>query len=295
MDIRQLNYFVQITEHASFSKASNYLHISQSTLSLVVKNMEDELGVVLLERSTRRLKLTDAGEDVLFHAKRLLRSMEDLHSSLAEVTQMKRGAIKLGMLPIVGAIFFPELFAKFRIQHPQISIQLLEAGGKIIEQSLLEGKIDLGVVVMPVDESLYQIVPLFKGQLKLIVHPEHPLANREEVSLIELRDESFIIFQEGFTLYDRIREICLNAGFHPKISYESTQWDFISESVAVNLGISLLPEPICNKLDRSKISVIPILIPQIHWDLALVWSSHHYLSYAARAWIDFVRGRFQSF
>jgi len=294
MDIRQLSYFLEVAKQASFSKASVALHLSQPTLSKVVKTLEEEIGMVLFDRSTRRIQLTEAGEVVQAQAQLIIQSMENLLSAVADLSQMKTGKFTLGLPPVIGSSFFPEIIAQFHSLHPQIKIELVEEGGKVIERSLLEGRIDLGIVVLPVDAQLFEIVPIIQRELKLVVNTKHPLAGRGKVTLLELQNEAFILFRQGFALHDRVREACIRSGFEPKISYESTQWDLISEMVIANLGISLLPETICSKLDPQRISIIHEIEPAVHWNLAIIWAKNKYLSHAARGWIEFVRDTFQA-
>lgn len=289
MDLRQLSYFLEVARHGSFSKASHHLHLSQPTLSKMVKSLEEELGVLLFERSTRRIELTDAGEVVLTHAQNIVRSFENLDAALTEVKQIKKGRFTLGLPPVIGASFFPKIIARFHQLYPNVQIQLVEEGGIWVEQALLEGEIDLGVVVLPVDEELFETVPLVKRELKLVVHPKHPLAEKDRVTLLDLQKESFILFRKGFALHERVREACILSGYEPTVAYESAQWDLISELVSAHMGISLLPDTICDKLDPAQVTVIRMAEPKVHWNLAMIWHKHHYLSYAAKAWVRFVQ------
>ena len=254
--------------------------------------IEEELGLLLFDRSTRHLRLTEDGKVLVKFAKNIMSSMEDLHTALAEGKQFKKGIIKLGLPPVIGVSFFPSIIASFRNLYPQVHIQLIEEGGKIIEQSLLDGKIDLGVVVLPVNEMNFETLPFAERRLSLIVNSKHPFAEKKNIYLADLKNERFILFKKGFSLYDRIREACISEGFEPQIAFESSQWDFIGEMVAADLGIALLPEMICSKLDSRQIKVIPTLIPQINWNLALIWRKNHYLSHAAKAWIKFIEEMF---
>jgi DNA-binding transcriptional LysR family regulator len=287
MDIRQLQYFSEVAKHSSFSKASKHLHLSQPTLSKMIKSLEEELGLSLLDRSTRHVQLTSAGEIVLHHTNNIVKSISDLHAELTDLTHMKRGKIKLGLPPVIGVSFFPKIIAKFHACYPQVSIKLIEEGGKTIEQSLLKGNIDIGVVVLPVDESLFVIKPLVQRTLFLIVHPNHSLTKKAEVTLSDLREEAFVMFREGFSLYDRVRDACIREGFEPSIAYESSQWDFIVEMVAAEQGIAFLPETVCEKINPREVTVIRSVNPVIEWNLALIWAKNHYLSHAAQAWVQF--------
>lgn len=292
MDVRQLSYFLEVAHHASFSKASESIHLSQPTLSKMVKNLEDELGVLLLDRSTRKVVLTEAGKVVQAHAQTILSAMDHMRSAVADLSGLRKGHFTLGLPPVIGASFFPKVIADFHLLYPDIGITLVEEGGKKIEQLLLDGSIDLGVVVLPVDERLFEIVPIVERQLHLVLPLSHRLSEREEVRLAELRDESLILFRQEFNLHDRVKEACIREGFDPHVAYESTQWDFIYELICAGQGISLLPETICAKFDTSKVRVIRQIKPDIHWDLAIIWKKDGYVSHAAKGWVAFAQGVF---
>jgi DNA-binding transcriptional LysR family regulator len=293
MDLRQLNYFLEVAREGSFSKASQNLHLSQPTLSKMVKTLEEELDVLLFNRSTRRIELTDAGELIVNHAQNIMKSIANLETALAELKNIKHGKLKIGLPPLIGASFFPKIIGEFHSLYPNIDIQLVEDGGKMVEKALLEGSIDLGVVVLPVNEEQFEAVPLVKRELVLIVNSNHQLAKRPHVDFQELQDEPFILYSKGYALHDRVRDMCIRNGFEPKVTRESGHWLFISEMVAANFGISLLPETICHKLDPDKITAVRLSKDKVEWNLAIVWRKHHYLSFAAKEWIQFVQGVFK--
>ncbi|QJD82802.1 LysR family transcriptional regulator [Cohnella herbarum] len=289
MDLRQLSYFLEVANQESFSKASQTIHVTQPTLSKMVKSLEEELGVLLINRSTRRVDLTEAGKVVQAHAQTILNAKQNLLSAVADLTEMRKGQFSLGLPPVIGASFFPKVISKFHQLHPDIDIQLVEEGGKRIEQLLIEGSLDLGVVVLPVDEELFEVVPIVKRHLNLVVPTSHPLSGSNEVRLSELRNEFFILFRQEFNLHDRVKEACIREGFEPQVAYESSQWDFIYELIRADEGISLLPETICAKFDAANVHVIRKIEPNIHWDLAIIWKKNGYVSHAASGWIEFVR------
>lgn len=289
MDFQHLRYFVEVAKQQGFSKAAQVLHSSQPSISKAIKSLEDELGVILFNRTTRHLQLTDDGEVVLQYANTTLAMSRDLQSLLNEGKQLKRGKLSLGLPPVIGVSFFPKMIADFRGEYPGVQIRLVEEGGKIVEQLVKEAKLDLGVVVLPVDEEEFEVFPLAERKLSLVVNSTHPLAREEVIQLSQLRNESFILFKEGFSLYDRVREACIQEGFEPAIAYESSQWDFIGEMVGSGLGIAFLPDTVSSKLDSKSVTTIPMTIPSIRWDLAAIWSKHHYHSHTARGWIQFMR------
>lgn len=124
--------------------------------------------------------------------------------------------------------------------------------------------------------------------LKLIIHPSHPLAQKTEVHLVELASEPFILFNKDFALHDRIISSCNSVGFNPHVISKSSQWSFIEEMVSWNLGVSLLPESICRHLSKN-VKAISIKNPSIRWELAIIWNKNQYLSYAAKEWLQFTK------
>lgn len=122
----------------------------------------------------------------------------------------------------------------------------------------------------------------------LFVHPSHPLAHKKEIMIHEVKHERFILFSKDFTLHQRVIDECLKTGFHPKIMFESSQWDFISEMVSENLGIAILPETLSSRIDPTKIVGIPIVNPSIPWHLCIILKKGKYVSYAAREFLSYI-------
>ncbi|GAA4834356.1 LysR family transcriptional regulator [Paenibacillus vulneris] len=289
MDMRHLQYFLEVAHWKSFTKAAQSLYITQPTISKMIKNLEEELGVVLFDRIGRRIELTDAGAVLLTQAQHMVKSFEEMTSHLDELMKVQRGRIRIGLPPMVGSNFFPQVIGKFREQYPGITLQLFEYGSKKVEAEVGAGELDIGVILLPTNEELFNFYSFVKQRLMLVVHSSHPLAEKEEASLMDLKDESFLLFHEDFALHDRIIAECERLGFFPNVVYKSSQWDFITEMAAANLGIALLPEAICRELDTRRLRTIPLTKPAIPWHLAMIWRKDSYLSFAAREWIAFTQ------
>ncbi|MFC5404053.1 LysR family transcriptional regulator [Cohnella soli] len=292
MEIRHLVYFLEIAKHASFTKASENLHVSQPNLSKAVKSLEQELGASLIVRTTRKAQLTEAGELLRTHAQIVTASLANLHSAFADLNEMRSGSIKLGIPPLIGARLFPDLIAKFQERFPLITVSFVEHGSKVLEQSILEGNLELAVVMLPVDENEFNVEPIVNGKITLGLHPNHPLAHRSVISLRDLREEKFILFGSTFKVNSSVREVCIREGFEPNIIYESSHWDFIFEMVAANLGITLLPEIIFDRIEPERITVKRELLPAIPWNIAIIWRKDGYLSHASRGFIEFAKRSF---
>ncbi|MFB5266866.1 cidABC operon transcriptional activator CidR [Paenibacillus enshidis] len=289
MDIRHLQYFLEVARQRSFTKAAQSLFITQPTISKTIKGLEDELGVVLLDRIGKRIELTDAGRVIETQAQNIVKSFQNLSSELGDLMDLRKGHIRIGLPPMVGSSFFPMVIGEFHKEYPEVTLQLFEDGAKKVEIDVASGALDIGVVVLPTGSDIFDSFSFVKEKLNLLVHPEHPLAGRTRVALSELAEDAFILFQENFALHDRIIEECVRAGFQPRVVYESSQWDLISEMVAAKLGIALLPETICRDMDPRRVKVIPLTDPVIPWHLAMIWRKDRYLSFAAREWISFTQ------
>ncbi|MDQ0272421.1 cidABC operon transcriptional activator CidR [Cytobacillus purgationiresistens] len=289
MDVQHLKYFVAVAIEGSFTKAAQKLYVTQPTISKMVKNIEEELGVVLFERTGKVAKLTDVGEVILAQAQNIIHSFDHLTSEINDLSDLKTGMIKIGLPPMVGASFFPQVIRDFYMKYPRIKIQLVEDGAKIVEHDIANGLLDLGVVVLPTNHDLFHVYPFASEHLQLLIHVSNPLSQKDSVGLSKLAGESFILFQKGFTLHDRIVMECVKAGFQPNVVYESSQWDFISGMVSANLGIALLPESICKQIMHPSIKVMNLIQPSIPWELGIIWRKNRYLSFAAKEWITFTQ------
>ncbi len=293
MDIRHLTYFIEVAQHRSFTKAAQALHITQPSISKMIKLLEEELDVVLFYRSAKQIELTDAGKALLHQSQQIVNSFQNLTSDLADVINSKKGSITVGLPPMVGAKFFPKIISDFTSTYPDISLTLLEVGSQEVQVGVDDGNLDIGVVMLPIDESLFEVISIINEPVVLIVHPDHFLAKKSTIALRELKDENFIFFREGFTLHDRIINRCIENGFTPNIVFKSNHWDFITEMVAINFGVALLPQTVWQGIDPKRVKIISVTEPNIRWNLGIVWKKDRYLSFAAKEWLKFTSAYFE--
>ncbi|SEB39837.1 LysR family transcriptional regulator [Paenibacillus sp. GP183] len=288
MDLKQLSYLLEIAKQLNFTKAAESLHLTQPTLSKMVKHLEDELGVILFDRSGKYVKLTDAGMAAIQQIQVINQSVQDLYTSLNDVSNLRTGSIRIGLPPVIGTIFFPSVVAKFQKEYPRIDFHIVEEGAKKVESRILEGKLDLGVVVAPVDNANFEILPYLNEELALILHESHPLAGKPSVALMELSKEPFILFPDGFAVRKHIMQACSKVGFEPRVTYESAHWDLLAEMVAANTGISILPQAISGKINNPSVKTIRLTNPTIPWNLIIIWHKAKYQSYAMREFKRFI-------
>ena len=289
MDIQHLKYFVEVAKQRNFTKASQILLVSQPSISKMIKSLEDELKVTLLDRSERKIKLTDAGGIVYEQALNILQSVEDVYASVNELVQVKKGTVKLGLMPTTGVLLFPTILAGFKKEYPQIDIQMLEYSAKQLNHKVEQGEIDVGITVRPDNPQIFGNIPLFSEELVVLVDREHWLAERESVRLSDLKNESFILLTEEFVLHDVVTQACKLSGFEPTVTFKSSMWDLIGEMVATKLGISLIPRSMVSRFDHRKVKSISITDPPIEWELVLIYRKNKYLSFATREFIQYIQ------
>ncbi|MEI3613071.1 LysR family transcriptional regulator [Pseudogracilibacillus sp. SO30301A] len=293
MELTELRHFIAVVNYGSFTKAATNIYVSQPTLSRSIKKLEQKLKVELFERSTRKLILTDTGLLVYEQANKILAATSELYTLLDDLMNIPSGEIKIGVPPLIGTLFFPRIAVNFDRVNPTISLKLIEHGAKKIEYLVEDGQVDVGIVVLPVNNSKFNILPFIQDEFMLFTSKKHSLANKKIVQLQDLENENFILFTREFSLHWLVINQCETvAGFNPTISYQSSQWDLITELVAAQLGITLLPKSIYSKMDKNEISMIPIESPPL-WELGVITKKESYLSFAVRSLIRYLSEEFQ--
>ncbi|WP_341301398.1 LysR family transcriptional regulator [Lysinibacillus sp. FSL H8-0500] len=288
MELRDLKAFMAVVEHGSFTKAANESFVSQPSLSKSIKKLEDTLHVELLNRSTRHIELTDAGKIVFKQGQKIIRSVQDLHILLDDLLNITTGSIKLGIPPLIGTLFFPEIARKFHQTYPNVHLELVERGAKTVGSLVENGEVDMGIVVLPTDERKFLIHPFVEDQFFVFINESHPLAQQDSIQLQQLKDETFILFAEEFTLHDYVIKSCKSVGFTPVVGYKSSQWDLIVELVSSNLGITLLPYSIAAKQTNGNVKIIPLDNFNMPWRLGIITKKNTYQSYALKQLLQMI-------
>ena len=292
MDIRALRYFVEVVERRSFSRAAERLHVTQPTVSKMIQQLEQSLGLVLLERIGKRFALTDAGNLVLQRGRALLALHGEMGVELADLQQLARGDLRIGITQQTHAALAP-LLASYHRRYPAIELKLFEGGSHAIEADLRNGTVELGTLLDHAADGgasqEFDALPLVRSPLCLLAPADARWQGRRGVRLAELADCAFIFYGEGFALNGIVAAACEQAGFTPRISGRSGQWDFVASLVRLGVGVTLLPRIFCATLPPDQFAVLPLQQPALDWRLMLAWRRGGHLSFAARAWLDLVR------
>ncbi|MFG1344392.1 LysR family transcriptional regulator [Xanthobacter autotrophicus DSM 431] len=288
MELRTLRAFVEVVRQGGFSAAAKALFATQPTVSKAVKQLEDELGVPLLDRIGHRSQLTAAGEIVYRRALTLLAEREGLVAELDDLRGLRRGSLRLGLPPLGASTLFAPLFAIYRARYPGIEIRLTEHGSKRLEEMLLEGELELAGSLLPAKAG-FDGQPVRLEPLMAVLPRTHPLAGSERIGIGALRDFPFILFEGGFALNQVLEDACARNGFSPQVAARSGQIDFIVELAGAGLGVAFLPRTIAEQRATPSVTLTRLDEPGTEWHMAIVWRQGSYLSHAARAWLDLTR------
>lgn len=255
MEYRQLYYFVCIAREKSFSQAAEKIRVSQSSLSRTVQCIEDEYNVQLINRTTRSFKLTPAGRKLLERGERVVKEFEELQKYLQGYSANDMGEIRLGIPSVLNTVMAPLFMPVFNKEYPEVKLYFTVEGSHLIQKEILEGMLDVGLVIRPVDERHFDVKEINEDRLAVMVPESHPLAGRKNVGIEELKEEKFILLDSTYQLFTNVHQMCRDAGFEPNIIHCSPSWDYIAALVSLAQGISILPRPITPYVGRGVVAV----------------------------------------
>ncbi|MCM3267386.1 LysR family transcriptional regulator [Paenibacillus elgii] len=247
MELRQLQYALQIAIDKNFSRAAEKLHIAQPSLSQQLSKLEKEIGVLLFQRTTNSVEVTYAGTRFVEKAQKILDMVEQLKQEMEDISQMRKGKLVVGSLPITGAHVLPLVLPVFQEHYPEIDIVLVEETTSNLEQLTASGQADISLLSLPLIDDSLDYEPIIEEEIVLAVPPQHPLAARltevtnRTVDIAELQEEPFIALKRGQGFRQIAIELCKDAGFTPNIVFESSNIETVQSLVAAGMGIAFIP------------------------------------------------------
>lgn len=285
MDIRELEYFVTVSELKNFTAAAKRLHISQPAISKSVHKLEDELGFHLLDRTQKRVSLTEEGNVFLALAQDILARVLDAQNTMMGYKNLTRGTFRIAVPPLLGAYVFPHLFVAFKNKYPSLEMFVIEDGSSIAVDLVQEEDVHVGLVILPPDLTDLHSHLITSQEIVVCLPTNHPLSTEPFLTFDQLKDEPIILYNEGFIL----REIILHeyAKFNaiPKVALSTNQFQTIKAFVANGVGISFLP---VNSIKEARHLTKISLSPRLFLEMGLIWKPNRVLPLACKAFIDFV-------
>ncbi|MGN6519787.1 MAG: DNA-binding transcriptional regulator OxyR [Dokdonella sp.] len=241
MNVRDLRYLVSLAEHRHFGRAAEASFVSQPTLSTQIRKLEEELGVALVERTPRKVLLTEVGREIAQRAREVLNEVEQIRAIARRTLDPESGTVRLGIFPTLGPYLLPHVVPRIRARFPRLELLLTEEKTEVVLRLLREGRLDAGILALPIhDDQLHQEF-LFEEDFVLAVPEAHPLATHASLKLDELADQNLLLLEDGHCLRDQALEVCHLAGASERSGFRATSLETLRQMVAAGVGITLLP------------------------------------------------------
>ncbi len=264
MDLKQLKSFIAVANTLNFGRAARQLHLSQSALSIQVQNLESHLGVPLLARNRRSVRLTPAGESILADSERLLEQIAGIELRAARIGSGESGHLRIGFVASATAQLIPSIVVSFRKAHPGVSFDLKNIPTIYQIDALKNGAIDIGFLRLPLAVEGLSIELVHREHFAIVLPKSHGMASDKALTVRKLAKEPFIAYGRKWApaFYDHWTELCRKAGFTPNVVQETAEMETALVLVAAGLGVAILPEEI-TKRSRSVLAIKPLSTEKI--------------------------------
>lgn len=294
LELRQLKYFVEVAKREHISEAADSLHVAQSAVSRQISNLEEELGIPLLKREGRNIKLTPVGKLFAEHAVMALQAIDNAKQKIDEYLDPERGTVRVGFPSSLASHILPEVISAFKKAYPNVSFHLRQGSNHFLINAIKQSDIDLAFIgPAPTRDPDLRVDVLFKEKIVALLPDTHPLAAQTHISLRMLANDSFIFFPNGFILRKLAVDACLQAGFHPSVPFEGEDLDAIKGLVSAGIGVTLLPEVTLYETIPKNTVRIQIRDPEVTRKVGLISPQHRELAPSEKLFYDFVKGYFE--
>ena len=283
MELRELRSLVMLAEERHFTRAAQRLHIAQPALSQQIRKLEAEVGLPLVDRTTRRVSITEAGELLVGHARRMLAEADDATAGLRELAGVEKGRITIGASPTLGGVDLPVLLAEFNERFPNIDIIVREDLSVRLGRELHNDTIDVAFVTSLADPAIDRQL-IASEPLVCLVAPGHPLARWRDASLLAFKDERFAMFRPGATIRGHVEAELAAHGVSPLVTYETNDVARITTLVASGLAVAVLPASDGEAAHPAVVS-IPLRETSLTHNVYLAWRRGRRPSPALREFI----------
>ena len=240
--LKQLKYLCAVAVHQHFGHAAKACYVSQSTLSAGIQELEDALGVSLVERNNRNVLLTTLGQDVVERSHEILVDVEDLVSMCAAAGEPFSGKMRLGVIPTIAPFLLPRLLRKLRSDYPDFKLFIREDLSQNLVDALHAGELDVLLLALPFPADNVDLMPLLSDEFLLASPADHPLAKKQRIRTSDLKGEGLLLLEDGHCLRDHALEACKLRDSQISVPYQATSLSTIVQMVANGIGVTLLPQ-----------------------------------------------------
>lgn len=283
MEIQQLYYYMELCKQKNFTEAGYACNMTQGALSKQIRKLENELGITLIRRNTRKFELSKEGEIFLSYAKKMTGTYEEMLKNV-----QKNQEIKIGCMPVLAPYHFARLVADFRKEYPDIKLVIDERIASEIQEN--SDRYDFLILRenMMEDQKKFRFSPLYDDKLCAVLYEKHPLYGRDRLQLKELKDDVFIFPERGSGSYEVFYKSCEKAGFEPKIAFEFPQANTIMSFVSEGVGVTITFSTVYREAKCAGVKMIP-LEDELHSVISLFYRKNKPLDYAKKQFLNYVR------
>ena len=284
MELRQLRYLVAVAEEQHFTRAAAREHVAQPALSQQIQRLEAELGLTLVQRTTRRVAMTEAGEMLVARARRAIAEIEAAQAELQSLAGIQAGRLSVGALHTMGPIDLSLLLATFHRSYPAVELSVREQSSEELAAMLHDEEVELAFLSVTdrMESRGLTLDRLVSEELVAVLPPDHPLAGQGRVHFGDLAHDSFISFRRGARLRELLVSAGAAAGFEPRIALESNESRRIRSLVSRGLGVAILPHSDAETAGAA-VAVSALESPALRRDVLLASRAQRHLSPAAEA------------
>ena len=288
MELRQLHYLIAVAREGSFTGAALACNVAQPALSRQIRKFEQELGLPLVDRTTRRTSLTPAGWVAVAAGQRVLAEIAGLQETLGRTKGLLQGTVAIGVTQTSGPIDVPKLLAEFSRRYPGVELILTEGLSIDLAHLLREDRLELAIVSELDRQAREQLEVRWVRSEKLVVvlPPNHALRKRKRLAIDDLREERFVSFPRGATIRRAVEHAAEAAGFRPNTDLETNSVGRMLALVAEGLGIAILPST--DAASSPGPPFLPLDVPTMFYGISLAWRARRELAPAARALRDLI-------
>ena len=286
MDFDQLESFLEVARHSSFSRAAEKRFRTQPAISSQIRSLEEEVGARLFDRSGGKVALTAAGKVFQLYAEQTLEARKTMVVTLAEMERVPRGEIVVGANEGTCLHILPEVFAEFKKLYPNVAVQISRMERAKTLESIIDNSVDFGVVSTPVDDKRLTVVNIHRDELVVIAPPGHPLSGLRQAGIAEVARFPLLLPKVGRTR-DTLENLFHEHRLKPRISMELDSSELLKRFVAADVGVGFIAgSNVTEDVRAGALAAIALADASIRRDLALVFRKDKALSRAALAFIE---------
>ena len=293
MNLRELEYLVAVDEERHFNRAAVRCFVSQPTLSGQLKKLEEELGVMLIERNTRYVSMTDVGTAVAQQARKILKEVKAIKEITQSFDDPMAGEIKVGLIPTLAPYLLPEIIPELKQNFPRLTLWLHEYLTAVLLEKLKNADLDLLILALPVDSDEFSEIDLFQEAFWLVVPSHETLSKKNTIQLMDLNEQEMLLLEEGHCLRGQALDVCFSAGATENNSFRATSLETLRHMVSEGIGMTLLPELAVPKKRTTSdaITYIPFSEPKPSRRIGMLYRQGSYREETYRKMAQVIKGK----